>query len=563
MAGEPVNNASKAGWLLLGIAACFGAWQAFAMRWLCDDAFITYRYAVNLAEGLGLVFNAEERVEGYSNFTWTLLCAAAAKMGRDPVAFSQHAGIACFVLCGLALAWAGRRLLPGRGALPVAATCFLLHHHSQSFSTCGLETALFQLCTVVLVGIVGGATSPRAWAAAGAVAAFTAMTRPDGAILAALAAGAAAWQAWRSRSLAPFAAYAIPSLALFGSFLAWRYGYYGDFVPNTFHAKSAGDAYASQGLRYVALYLEAYWVLVPAVLGTVFLLLAPRAARGPAGPAEPQPWTWRWLAAVILAYGAFVLWVGGDFMFARFLLPVTPLLYLVVELLARRWLAPVGQGATLAVFAAATLGWSEHEEMRGLHRELDGVTEEREQYPRDKVAAERALARRVREALGPEGARVVFFGSQAMFVHEARFPYALEGAAGLTDRTLATMELPERGRIGHEKSILMRPEYLFERRVQLWLGPRWGEVEPWRQARLFGMPVLLVHWDQGLMDRMKGVDGIEFTDIRTVIDQWVAGAGGRDRAALQAEFEAFQRFYFLWNQDPQRLAAAQRVLAGG
>ncbi|MEY3161588.1 MAG: hypothetical protein RIT25_1579, partial [Planctomycetota bacterium] len=77
------------------------------------------------------------------------------------------------------------------------------------------------------------------------------------------------------------------------------------------------------------------------------------------------------------------------------------------------------------------------------------------------------------------------------------------------------------------------------------------------------MPVLLVHWDQGLMDRMKGVDGIEFTDIRTVIDQWVAGAGGRDRAALQAEFEAFQRFYFLWNQDPQRLAAAQRVLAGG
>ena len=558
-----MTRMSRLGLLVLCAALALGVARALSLRWLCDDAFITYRYAVNLAEGLGLVFNAEERVEGYSNFTWTLLCAAAARLGRDPVVFSQHAGIACFALCGLALAWAGRRLLPADRALPVAAVCLLLHHHSQSFSSCGLETALFQLCTVVLVGLVGGANRPRSWAAAGAVAAFTAMTRPDGAVLAVLAAGAAAWHSVRTRGVGSFVAYAVPALALFGSFLAWRLSYYGDLVPNTFHAKSAGDAYASQGLHYVALYLQSYWVLVPALLAALFLLVAPRTARGAAESAAPAAWAWRWLALVVFTYGAFVVWVGGDFMFGRFLLPVTPLLYLAVELLVRRWLAPAGQWAALAVVAGATLAWSEHPQLRGLHTEVDGVTEEREQYPVEKVAAERALARRVREALGPEGARVVFFGSQAMFVYEARFPYALEGAAGLTDRTLATMELPERGRIGHEKSILMRPEYLFERRVQLWLGPKWGEVEPWREARLFGMPVLLVHWDQGLMDRMKGVDGIEFTDIRTVIDQWVAGAAGRDRAALQAEFEGFQRFYFGWNQDSPRLAAAQRVLAGG
>ena len=43
--------------------------------WTCDDAFISYRYALNLVEGKGLVFNAGERVEGYSNFLWTLWCA--------------------------------------------------------------------------------------------------------------------------------------------------------------------------------------------------------------------------------------------------------------------------------------------------------------------------------------------------------------------------------------------------------------------------------------------------------------------------------------------------------
>src|SRR5439155_3954388 len=34
---------------------------------VCDDAYITFRYASNLAHGLGPVWNAGERVEGYTN----------------------------------------------------------------------------------------------------------------------------------------------------------------------------------------------------------------------------------------------------------------------------------------------------------------------------------------------------------------------------------------------------------------------------------------------------------------------------------------------------------------
>src|SRR5688500_13130256 len=41
---------------------------AVAAAWICDDAYISYRYAHNLLAGLGLVFNAGERVEGYTNF---------------------------------------------------------------------------------------------------------------------------------------------------------------------------------------------------------------------------------------------------------------------------------------------------------------------------------------------------------------------------------------------------------------------------------------------------------------------------------------------------------------
>lgn len=47
------------------------------MTWfLTDDAFISFRYARNLVEGHGLVYDLGEYVEGYSNFLWVLELAA-------------------------------------------------------------------------------------------------------------------------------------------------------------------------------------------------------------------------------------------------------------------------------------------------------------------------------------------------------------------------------------------------------------------------------------------------------------------------------------------------------
>src|ERR1700733_1253424 len=43
--------------------------------WLDDDMTISMRYARNLAHGLGLVWNPGQRVEGYTNFGWTLVMA--------------------------------------------------------------------------------------------------------------------------------------------------------------------------------------------------------------------------------------------------------------------------------------------------------------------------------------------------------------------------------------------------------------------------------------------------------------------------------------------------------
>jgi len=54
--------------LLLGLA--FMAWSN---RFIQDDAFISFRYADNFVQGNGLVWNPGEKVEGYTNFLWTIL----------------------------------------------------------------------------------------------------------------------------------------------------------------------------------------------------------------------------------------------------------------------------------------------------------------------------------------------------------------------------------------------------------------------------------------------------------------------------------------------------------
>src|SRR5689334_20676260 len=77
--------------VLLSLGA-FALVRVIERAWTCDDAFICYRYAKNLIEGRGLVFNAGERVEGYTNPLFTLGLAAAIALGAEPRVASMAAG---------------------------------------------------------------------------------------------------------------------------------------------------------------------------------------------------------------------------------------------------------------------------------------------------------------------------------------------------------------------------------------------------------------------------------------------------------------------------------------
>ena len=120
--------------------------------WLCDDAFISFRYARNWADGLGLRFNpaADPPVEGYSNFLWTAFCAVLELLGLDVTLWPPLVSFAC----GSILLYLVFDLLRRRCELSLLPACLATLFLGCAppylvWSTGGLETVPFALLMFV------------------------------------------------------------------------------------------------------------------------------------------------------------------------------------------------------------------------------------------------------------------------------------------------------------------------------------------------------------------------------------------------------------------------------
>ncbi len=338
----------------IAIAACvaLAVGHAWTRAWLSDDAFISFRYARNLVEGQGLVFNPGEHVEGYTNPLWTLFIALGLRLGASAEAWSTVWGIACYAVSIALVGVMHKRAcaaLEGPAwlaAVPFGAMYGAANVEWAMFATGGLETSLFtMLATLGLVLVVDereGDGRGRVLGA-GAVFALAALTRPDGAIFAALGLGyVAVRRGWRDG-----VRFALAFAVLWGPPTAWLVSYYGAFFPNTYYAKSADLSWWSQGLFYVGLYFRRHWLLA---LAPVLVALFGRRAR-PVAPLALVSF------AFAFAYTACVARVGGDWMYARLVIPATPMLLVLLDvgvtLIAR--IAPAASVPAAALCVAAPL----------------------------------------------------------------------------------------------------------------------------------------------------------------------------------------------------------------
>ena len=288
-------------------------WLASVSWFLTDDAFISFRYARNLLEGQGLVFNVGERVEGYSNFLWTLeLAAIWGAFGVRPEYAAPWLSVAFTVGTVAVMVWWVLRT-PGLAYRGLTAWMALgLVCSSATFAVWtsggGLETRQFTF--FIVLAVVGLALyRQQRWGLLGASLSLAAagLTRPEGPLIAAICIGWFAVQRmadagrlrldWRG-----LAYLVVPCAIIIAAHFLFRYTYYGEWLPNTYYAKFVRPWYEA-GFRYL-------WA---AALETGLYLLMPLAWIG-----LRQRWqahrdgTYALVLLLVIIYSIYVMRNGGD-----------------------------------------------------------------------------------------------------------------------------------------------------------------------------------------------------------------------------------------------------------
>ncbi|MBI3451101.1 MAG: hypothetical protein HY049_19580, partial [Acidobacteria bacterium] len=372
----------------LGTLVALGAFHAWWRAFLIDDAYISFRYARNLALGRGLVFNLGERTEGYTNFLWTLFAAAAIRLGLDPGVACQGLGIACAVATLLVVHRFGRDLGAGRWGALLAPAMLAVNRSFAAWATSGLETRLFTLLVIAAAWRLHAERRRLDEARAvfpfsGILIAAACLTRPEGYLALAVAGAGVAIASLRKGGGRPYPlGWAAAAVAIPLAHLLWRHDYYGDWVPNSFHAKVPGLRLES-GWIYLRAFAGAH--LGPAAAALIAWPLARwlGARRGSASDSDAGT-SLVPLSAFSLPFAALYLvytWaIGGDHFEFRFVDAPLVIAYLASALAileaSRLTGWPVRARGGLAAAALLLAGWSSLAPFRGQDTRVGTAGEE-------------------------------------------------------------------------------------------------------------------------------------------------------------------------------------------
>jgi hypothetical protein len=304
--------------LALFFYAVFIARSAFVMDGavgftLFDDGMISMRYARNLAEGHGLVWNAgQEAVEGFSNPLWTLWMAAIHLMGISDWHASLVVMLTGAVLLIAAAAVSARlaeRLFPSPGVGAVAFLFVGFNYALVFWTLRGMEVGLLALLMSIAVRLtfeLERRASVRVLLGLCTVLMLAELTRRDAAIIHVVVMAYLAWRLDGARRRLALGALAIALVVALGSQAVLSAWYYGDPWPNTAALKLGGVSLIDRLRRGgPALLVVGLRHVLPFVIAAACLL--PRVIREPAlrGPGAL-------LSALVAAQCAYSAWVGGD-----------------------------------------------------------------------------------------------------------------------------------------------------------------------------------------------------------------------------------------------------------
>jgi arabinofuranosyltransferase len=281
--------------------------------WLEDDAMVSMRYGARLAAGKGLTWTDGSRVQGYSNFLWTLAMALIHWAGSSKALASAWV-LALNAACLAWLASAVRRLSLGMGASAMTAAlaglACALSYDLMDGALSGLEmVAVSAVMAEALAQGLRAEREGRAWPwRTFALAGLLPLLRSDGALPAVLVLCLGLRRRpGAGRVLAACLLALGPGLAQ----ACFSHAYYGDWLPNTYYLKrDYWPGKYGDGALKLAQALGRY----PLVLAAALAALGFRALR---------PWV-----ATLAALALYCVWTGADYYtFLRFFAPGWPLFF--------------------------------------------------------------------------------------------------------------------------------------------------------------------------------------------------------------------------------------------
>ncbi|MCP4705521.1 MAG: hypothetical protein GY865_13050 [candidate division Zixibacteria bacterium] len=540
-------------WAFVAIVGIYGLYQTISLAWVCDDAFISFRYAKNLINGNGLVFNVGEVVEGYTNFLWTILIAGAMFIGLEPILFTQAVSFISYVIVFLLLIYISIKISNQSKSktivLPVAALAIIVQYDSQVWATSGLETYWVTALVTSAFAILIFAESKKTFLMAGVVLTLAVLTRPDAMIFYMMAIPYIFLQ--NKKPIPNLIYYLIPLVIIYIPYWIIRYSYYGYPFPNTYYAKSADLSWYSQGFIYFWTYIKTYYsliLLLPAVAFIAIRLLDRLKTKKSISGTKFRLWLLSIL--FIVPYIFYVIRIGGDFMFARFFIPITPICFILLEsVLSSLNIKPVMKfGIGIIIVLSVLFRWAQFSPENHI---ISGIIDERTYYPAEKIEQAKIDGARVKKYLDGLDAIIGFYGAKAMLVYYAEAPMAIECHAGLTDEFVAHQPLKYRGRIGHEKGA---PEsYMLKRKINF-IAIETAPVTPDVVGIISfdGTTMPIKYYENRLMNKLKNIPGVEFVDFQLYLDDYISNMEKYSTDRIKEDFDQFQYYYFDINNDTLR-----------
>ena len=306
----------------LGLALVLYSVLAYQLNFTQDDAYITYRYVANYLNGNGLVFNIGERIEGFTNFGWTVFELFVGVLGGSYIVLSQILG---YLFGGGVVALTvllAQKVFGPKGIWLVAIVAVLLGTNQSLayWAPAGLETAAFAFFALWSLYLY----LKRSWLLIFSLV-MAVWMRPEGAVVTGIL---ILIETIQYRKLPRFTLIAAAvAFVLSLPMVGFKLAYYGSIIPNPFYAKTSfATEQWSAGLEYTGRFLRHYAFYH---VGAIFLLL---------------PFIWwnrmsdevRAIWLFVMMYIVYVTFIGGDvLMVHRFFMPVFgPLAIVYVAMLA-------------------------------------------------------------------------------------------------------------------------------------------------------------------------------------------------------------------------------------